>query len=118
MSEYAFSPYEDAGPGNGADDPIRRDAANPAESCVADIHCSICRNCHRHRQTHLRFEGGRALLALPRHQVEAGVVIERAWFEIPDAAFPLDASGGAARFRRHRLKVRAVELGVMCLSLR
>lgn len=60
----------------------------------------------------MRFEAGKALLALDDRAAEDGVVVRRALFEVPDVAFPLDVSGGALRFQNKRLTLRAVELAV------
>jgi len=60
----------------------------------------------------MRFEAGKALLALEQRPADDGVVVRRALFEVPDVAFPLDVSGGALRFQNRRLTLRAVELAV------
>lgn len=66
---------------------------------------------------HLRFEGGRALLALDNRVVGPGIEIKRALFEVPDVEFPLDVSGGAQRFQSRRLTLRAIELSLSHASL-
>ena len=66
---------------------------------------------------HLRFEGGRALLALDNRVVAPGIEIKRALFEVPDVEFPLDVSGGAQRFQSRRLTLRAIELSLSHASL-
>ncbi len=65
----------------------------------------------------MRFEGGRALLSLENREGQAGVVVRRALFEVPDVAFPLDVSGGALRFQNKRLTLRAVELVISWQAL-
>ena len=60
----------------------------------------------------MRFEAGKALLALEGTDADDGVTVRRALFEVPDVAFPLDVSGGALRFQSKRLTLRAVELAV------
>ncbi|MBI1947130.1 MAG: hypothetical protein HYS27_15650 [Deltaproteobacteria bacterium] len=66
---------------------------------------------------HLRFEAGRALLALENRALSPGVEIKRALFEVPDVEFPLDVSGGAQRFQSRRLTLRAIELSLSHASL-
>jgi len=61
---------------------------------------------------HLRFEAGRALLALEGSTLVPGVTIHRALFEVPDVAFPLDVTGGAHRFQDKLLTLRGVEIDV------
>ena len=58
----------------------------------------------------LRFEGGKALLALEDVEFTGAIRIKRALFEVPDVEFPLDVTGGSARFQDKRLILRAVEL--------
>ncbi|MCP4502792.1 MAG: hypothetical protein GY822_22870 [Deltaproteobacteria bacterium] len=60
----------------------------------------------------LRFEAGKALLALEGTSFQAGVDVKKALFEVPDVAFPLDVSSGAGRFQGSRLNLRAIELGI------
>ena len=60
----------------------------------------------------LRFEAGKALLALEDAAFTEGVAVKKALFEVPDVAFPLDVSGGALRFQGSRLRLRAIELGI------
>lgn len=61
---------------------------------------------------HLRFEGGTALLALENVAVADGMEIKRALFEVPDVEFPLDVTGGALKFQKSRLTLRAIELAL------
>ncbi len=60
----------------------------------------------------LRFEGGKALLALDHVTFAPGLEVKRALFEVPDVAFPLDVTGGATRFQDRRLTLRGVELAL------
>ncbi|MBN2362481.1 MAG: tetratricopeptide repeat protein, partial [Deltaproteobacteria bacterium] len=58
----------------------------------------------------LAFEGGAALLRLAERELDAGVLIRAADFEIPNVRFPLDVTGGADWFQNRRLRLRAIEL--------
>src|SRR5688572_23290780 len=60
----------------------------------------------------LRFEAGRTLLALKDRQVEPGVAIKLALFEVPDVDYPLNVSGGPHQFKNRRLSLRAIELSL------
>ncbi len=58
----------------------------------------------------LRFENGKAMLALENCERVEGVKIRTALFEVPDVAFPLDVTGGAERFIDKRLRLRALDM--------
>ncbi|MDP2344854.1 MAG: hypothetical protein Q8O67_28170 [Deltaproteobacteria bacterium] len=89
-------PQERSAPVSDAPDDVVPPSARPAEQLGFQM----------------RFEAGRALLALDNREGDAGVVVRRALFEVPDVAFPLDVSGGALRFQNKRLTLRAVELAI------
>ena len=58
----------------------------------------------------LAFEGGAALLRLAEREVDPGIAIRAADFEIPNVRFPLDVTGGADWFQNRRLCLRAIEI--------
>jgi tetratricopeptide (TPR) repeat protein len=60
----------------------------------------------------LAVSGDRATLVLRERSVGPWLVIERLELDIPGVAFPIDMSGGSARFQRRRCRALRVRLAV------